>query len=83
MQGLWGLVEMALNYEVWTKFESSVEPILKTEAEKLNMSVAQFIRSCVFTIIQNLKQENIEVSLIPTREKNFLIKFKKGEDKNK
>ena len=69
---------MSLNYKVEIRFSEESRPIIKKHAEKLGLNVSGFIRSAVLTIIQNMNQEGMEVSLLPAYERGFIINFVKG-----
>ena len=62
-----------LTKNYWIDFDSESEPILKEVSKSYNMNIAEFIRSCTYSIINQLKKENIEVTLKPTNEKAFIF----------
>ncbi len=73
-----------LNKSVWLDFTAEEIEIIDTQAKTLQLSRANFIRSCCITKVKELNRADIEVFLKPTTSKAFLLQLNsKEEDKNK
>lgn len=64
-----------MNFKVWIRFPKSLEQSLKQTAQSLHMSVSDFVRNSVFTMITEIKETGLDCVYLQTTPEKKILKF--------